>query len=141
MSIVSAVEKRVLVVEDNATLALGLKANLEYEGFSAVIAETGEEALVLSDLYRPHVIILDIMLPTINGFEVLESLRSHASAARVLVLSARVDEIDRVRAFRSGAHDYVCKPFSLLELMERVKKECEIALAFDSVPGAMPRRT
>ena len=112
---------RILVVEDERNLALGLRANLEVEGHEAIVAHTGEAALAEAAAHTPDVIILDLMLPGIDGYEVLSTLRARGINAPVLILSARAEEIDRVRGFRAGADDYVTKPFGVMELMLRVQ--------------------
>jgi DNA-binding response OmpR family regulator len=111
---------RILVVEDERNLALGLRANLEVEGFTVVVAETGEHALSEATAMAPDLVILDLMLPGIDGYEVLANLRGRGIDAPVLILSARAEEIDKVRGFRSGADDYVTKPFGVMELILRV---------------------
>ena len=112
---------RVLVVEDERNLALGLRANLEVEGYDVRVAETGEAALDLARAHPPDVVILDLMLPGIDGYEVLATLRSRGFDGPVLILSARAEEIDKVRGFRAGADDYVTKPFGVMELLLRVQ--------------------
>jgi two-component system, OmpR family, alkaline phosphatase synthesis response regulator PhoP len=112
---------RILVVEDERNLALGLRANLEVEGYTVVIAATGEQALSEATAHAPDLVILDLMLPGIDGYEVLSSLRSRGVDAPVLILSARAEEIDKVRGFRAGADDYVTKPFGVMELILRVQ--------------------
>jgi len=112
---------RILVVEDERNLALGLRANLEVEGHEAIVAHTGEAALAEAAAHTPDVIILDLMLPGMDGYEVLSTLRARGVNAPVLILSARAEEIDRVRGFRAGADDYVTKPFGVMELMLRVQ--------------------
>ena len=112
---------RILVVEDERNLALGLRANLEVEGHEVTVAHTGEAALVEAAARSPDVIILDLMLPGIDGYEVLSTLRARGVDTPVLILSARAEEIDRVRGFRAGADDYVTKPFGVMELMLRVQ--------------------
>ena len=111
----------VLVVEDERNLALGLRANLEYEGYSVLVAESGEDALEVVRSKRPDLVILDLMLPGMDGYQVLGTLRDRGLAVPVLILSARDEEIDKVRGFRAGADDYVTKPFGVLELVLRVQ--------------------
>ena len=111
---------RILVVEDERNLALGLRANLEVDGYEVTVAETGEEALAVVSRQAPDLIILDLMLPGIDGYEVLATLRKRGLDAPVLILSARAEEIDKVRGFRAGADDYVTKPFGVMELLLRV---------------------
>jgi two-component system alkaline phosphatase synthesis response regulator PhoP len=112
---------RILVVEDQRDLALGLRANLEVEGYDVDVAETGEDALRIAGERRPDVVILDVMLPGIDGYEVLAKLRGMKLAMPVLMLTARAEEVDKVRGFRAGADDYVTKPFGVMELLVRIQ--------------------
>lgn len=112
---------RVLLVEDNEGIAEGLRLNLELDAHEVRVAGTGEQALQLAGPWMPDLVILDLMLPGIDGFRVLSTLRAREPELPVLILSARSDEVDRVRGFRLGADDYVVKPFSLAELLARVK--------------------
>jgi DNA-binding response OmpR family regulator len=112
---------RVLLVEDNADLAAGLRYNLELEGYDVSHAEDGQVGLDLARAESPDLIILDAMLPRLDGFQVLRSLRADGSAVPVLMLTALGEEQDKVRGFRLDADQYVTKPFHLLELLERVK--------------------
>ncbi len=111
---------RVLIVEDNRNLAHGLRTNLEFEGHVAEIAEDGASGLTLARTRPFDLILLDLMLPEPDGFQVLESLRREGVDTPVLVLTARGDEADKVRGLRNGADDYVTKPFALRELLARV---------------------
>lgn len=112
---------RILVIEDEHNLALGIRANLEVEGYDVVVAENGETALDEIASRSPDLIILDLMLPGIDGYEVLSTLRARGLDTSVLILSARAEEIDKVRGFRAGADDYVTKPFGVMELLLRVQ--------------------
>ncbi|HEY4321808.1 MAG TPA: response regulator transcription factor [Gemmatimonadales bacterium] len=112
--------RRVLVIEDNATIAEGLRMNLALEGYAVEIALTGERGLTQARRWDPDLIILDLMLPGLDGYSVLRTLREEARDMPVLILSARGAETDRLRGFRLGADDYVVKPFSLPELLARV---------------------
>ena len=112
---------RILVVEDNEALAAGLRNNLEFEGYQAIVAGDAASGLAAARAHAPDLIILDLMLPDADGFRVLGALRSAGVATPVLVLTALGEEADKVRGFRLGADDYVTKPFGLAELMERVK--------------------
>jgi DNA-binding response OmpR family regulator len=112
---------RILVVEDEPDLARGLADNLELDGYAVEIANTGEDGLAAAGRARPDLVVLDLMLPYMSGFEVLEELRRKYPQLPVLILSARAEEIDKVRGFRGGADDYVTKPFGVMELMLRVK--------------------
>lgn len=112
---------RILVVEDNADLAFGLRNNLAIEGYEVDLAGDGAEALETAARAAPDLVILDLMLPGIDGYAVLRRLRQDGDALPILVLTARSEEADRILAFRFGADDYVTKPFSLMELILRVK--------------------
>ena len=111
---------RLLIIEDNEDLARGLANNLEIEGFETAIAADGMEGLVKARDLRPSLIILDLMLPQLDGYRVLSALRDEGNDVPVLILTARSEEHDKVRGFRTGADDYVTKPFGLLELIGRV---------------------
>ena len=112
---------RVLVVEDNRNLALGLRNNLELEGYTVDVAGDGEQALQAVRETRPGLVILDLMLPgALDGFRVLRAIREEGFAMPVIVLTARGEEVEKVRGFRLGADDYVTKPFGLMELIARV---------------------
>jgi DNA-binding response OmpR family regulator len=111
---------RILIVEDNVDLARGLANNLEIEGFETEIAADGATGLARTRESSPDLVILDLMLPGLDGYRVLSSLRDEGDTVPVLVLTARTAEHDKVRGFREGCDDYVTKPFGLLELMGRV---------------------
>jgi two-component system alkaline phosphatase synthesis response regulator PhoP len=112
--------RRILVIEDNQTLAEGLRLNLAHDGYDVRVEASGEKGLAQVRHWNPHLVILDIMLPGIEGVEVLRILRAEGRDVPVLVLSARGSEADRLRGFRHGVDDYVVKPFSLPELLARV---------------------
>jgi len=112
---------RVLVVEDSPDLAAGLRYNLEEDGYVVDVAGDGHAALDLVRAARPDLVILDLMLPGMDGYHVLEVLRREDRHIPVLILSARAEESDKVRGFRLDADQYVTKPFRLLELLERVR--------------------
>lgn len=115
------VGKRVLVVEDDSSIAIGLRINLESEGYVVHVAEDGEKGLELAHTAEPDLIVLDVMLPKINGFEVLQTLRSEGKRVPIILLSARTAEMDKVTGLELGAEDYVAKPFSLAELLARIR--------------------
>ena len=121
----SADQPRVLVVEDEPAQREVLAYNLEAEGFAVSRAENGEEALMLVEEVAPDVIVLDWMMPTLSGIEVCRRLkiRSETRAIPVIMLSARSEEVDRVRGLETGADDYVIKPYSVIELMARVRTQ------------------
>jgi two-component system, OmpR family, alkaline phosphatase synthesis response regulator PhoP len=112
---------RILVVEDNPDLSFGLKMSLELEGHEVEIAEDGPSGLERALREAPDLVILDLMLPGMDGYRVLRSLREEGAEVPVLILSARGEEADKVLGFRLGADDYVTKPFGTLELLARVK--------------------
>jgi two-component system, OmpR family, alkaline phosphatase synthesis response regulator PhoP len=124
---------RVLIVEDNRNLAHGLRTNLEFEGHEAEVAEDGAAGLEIVRARRHELVLLDLMLPALDGFRVLQTMRAEGIDTPVLVLTARGDESDKVRGLRDGADDYVTKPFALRELLARVA-----ALLRRSKPQAPP---
>lgn len=111
---------RILVVEDNIELAAGIRYNLELEGHQVEVAEDGPSGVRAAREGAPELIILDVMLPGMDGFQVLRTLREEGLRVPVIVLTARGEEADKVRAFRLDADQYVTKPFGLMELLERV---------------------
>ena len=112
---------RLLIVEDNVDLAAGLRYNLELEGYDVCVAEDGPTGLATARAWSPDLMILDLMLPGLDGFQVLHALRAEGCAVPVLILTARDEEADKVLGFRLDADQYVTKPFGLLELLERVR--------------------
>jgi DNA-binding response OmpR family regulator len=112
---------RVLIVEDNADLAAGIEYNLSLEGYETCIAEDGRRALTAAEQWVPDVILLDLMLPELDGYQVLQTLRNRGVKTPVVILTAKAEEADKVRGFRLDADQYVTKPFGVLELLERVR--------------------
>ncbi|MGA7875717.1 MAG: response regulator transcription factor [Desulfoferrobacter sp.] len=125
----------VLIVEDDRNTAALVATYLEREGFRTVSAHDGEQALEMVRSHRPDFVILDIMLPKIDGWEVCRQLRRFSDVP-ILMLTAREEEIDRVAGLSLGADDYVVKPFSPRELVERVKAILRRARPADSRGGA-----
>lgn len=113
--------KHILIIEDNKDLAFGLQSNLEIEGYEVRTAATGTDGMRQAKAFLPDLIVLDLMLPQMDGFEVLEKLRNAGLTMPVLILTARGEEVDKVRGLRLGADDYVTKPFGLMELLARVE--------------------
>lgn len=111
----------ILVVEDEPSLCQLLVNNLSFEGYSVEAAGDGVPALAAHAAHRADLIVLDLMLPQMDGFEVLRTLRERKDEVPVLMLTARGEETDRVQGLSLGADDYLVKPFSVLELMARVK--------------------
>ncbi|MCB9684918.1 MAG: response regulator transcription factor [Alphaproteobacteria bacterium] len=112
---------RILIVEDDATIGLGLVAALEHERFEAHHVDTGEKALVAVREETPDLVICDIMLPGIDGLQVLRTVKAEFPNVPVMMLTAKSDEIDKVMGLEMGAADYVTKPFSAREVVARVK--------------------
>lgn len=117
----SAGRKLILVVEDDASISLGLRMNLEAEGYRVEVADDGEAGLAVARDMNPDLVILDVMLPKLNGLEVLRSLRREGQTVPIIVLSARGAEMDKVIGLELGAEDYITKPFGLAELLARVR--------------------
>ncbi|MEM8631571.1 MAG: phosphate regulon transcriptional regulator PhoB [Pseudomonadota bacterium] len=115
----------VLVVEDEAAQSEVLAYNLEAEGFAVVQAESGDEALLLVNETPPDLIVLDWMLPGVSGIEICRRLKSRPEtrAVPIIMLSARSEEGDRVRGLETGADDYVTKPYSVAELLARIRSQ------------------
>src|SRR4051794_25744078 len=111
---------RILVVEDNADLATGIEYNLALEGYDVRIADNGRAAIDTAADWNPELILLDLMLPGVDGYQVLQTMRSNGNRVPVIILSAKGEEADKVRGFRLDADQYVTKPFGILELLERV---------------------
>jgi two-component system alkaline phosphatase synthesis response regulator PhoP len=112
---------KILIVEDDRNIMTGLVDNLEPEGHTVVMARDGKEALEQATEQSPDLIILDIMLPKLNGFEVCKELKNRGNKAPIIILSARAQEKDKVLGLELGADDYITKPFSPRELVVRVK--------------------
>jgi len=112
---------RVLIVEDNHDLAFGLRNNLEIEGYTVSVAADGPSGLDAGRRFHPDLIVLDLMLPGMDGYRVLRQLREDGLTMPVLILTAKGEEADKVLGFRLGADDYVTKPFGVLELLARIE--------------------
>ena len=112
---------RVLVVEDDEAMAVALRDGFVYEGYEVTVARDGEAGLALAREQPPDLMILDVMLPRMNGLEVCKLLRGEGSELPIIMLTARGQEIDKVLGLKLGADDYVTKPFSFMELMARVE--------------------
>jgi two-component system, OmpR family, alkaline phosphatase synthesis response regulator PhoP len=112
---------RILVIEDDPSISLGLRMNLAAEGYEVGIAEDGRSGLERAMQEPWHVIILDLMLPKLNGFEVVRHLRSHGNETPVVMLSAKSAEADKVMGLTLGAEDYITKPFGIAEVLARIK--------------------
>jgi DNA-binding response OmpR family regulator len=112
---------RILIVEDEKKMAEGIRDNLEFEGHSVRIVDTGEKCLEAVQSDPPDLILLDLMLPKMSGFDVCKTLRQKKIRTPVIILTAKGQEIDKVLGLELGADDYITKPFSLRELISRIK--------------------
>jgi len=112
---------RILVIEDEAAILRGLRDNLAAESYEVITAADGAEGYRLSQEGKPDLIILDLMLPKLSGYEICRKLRAEGSHVPILMLTARGDEADRILGLDIGADDYVSKPFSVRELLARVR--------------------
>jgi DNA-binding response OmpR family regulator len=116
----SAPRRRILIVEDEPDLVRGLRDALEFEGFEIVTSGLGREGVKLARERTPDLVILDLMLPDINGFTVCEEIRAADPVLPIIMLTARSQETDKIRGLDSGADDYMTKPFSIGELVARI---------------------
>ncbi len=128
--------QRVLVIEDEKEMARGLKDILEFEGYEVATAETGREGLQVISRKVPDCIILDLMLPDLNGYEVCGQIRQKLNTP-ILMLTAKSQDHDKIRGFKAGADDYLTKPFSVGELLARVmallRRHTQYAQEIDAV--------
>ena len=131
----SASARTILIVEDERTLADALRLNLERQGFRTVVEHDGHAALRAVERHEPDLIVLDVMLPGLDGFEICRRIRLR-SRVPIMMLTARGEEIDRVLGLEIGADDYLTKPFSLREFLARVR-----ALLRRAIPGEVGRTT
>jgi DNA-binding response OmpR family regulator len=113
--------RTLLLVEDDPGLALGLRDTLSFEGFRVLHAETGESGVEIATREHPDCIILDLMLPGMNGYQVCETIRAQDEFVPIIMLTARGQEADKIRGLNAGADDYVTKPFSVGELVARIR--------------------
>jgi len=113
--------KRILIIEDDVAILRGLKDNLEYESYEVLTATDGEQGYCLIQEKKPDLIILDLMLPKMSGYELCQKVRKEGIITPILMLTARGEEVDRVLGLDLGADDYVTKPFSVPELLARIR--------------------
>src|SRR3989449_7556669 len=111
---------KILIVEDDPHILLGLEEILKSEGFEAVVCNRGDKALEVAAKHQPALIVLDVMLPGISGYDVCKQLRSSKCSTPVLMLTAKGQEMDKVIGLDLGADDYVTKPFGVRELVARI---------------------
>jgi two-component system alkaline phosphatase synthesis response regulator PhoP len=133
--------ERVLIVEDERAVARGLEYGLTKEGYTVLWAESGQKALQLAHSENPDLVLLDIRLPDISGFDVCRQLRSEGQRCPILMLTARDEEVDKVLGLELGADDYVVKPYSLRELISRVRALLRRAYGDLAVPQEKERLT
>jgi DNA-binding response OmpR family regulator len=133
-----AAKKKILIIEDEPHIVLGLTDALTFEGFEVVSADNAKAGIVLAKKAKPNAVILDLMLPDGNGFQVCEQLRQLDRFMPIIMLTARSSEADKIRGLDAGADDYVTKPFSIGELIarmraifRRVSPPAEVAEVFD----------
>ena len=130
-----ASRKKILVIEDEPHIVLGLTDALEFEGFAVVSASKGKDGVSLARQEKPDAVLLDLMLPDTNGFKVCEELRRFDPFVPIIMLTARSQEVDKIRGLDAGADDYVTKPFSVGELIARIRA---IFRRTSRTPGAAP---
>ncbi len=129
---------KVLIVEDDAVIAEGMSRHLAAAGFDPVVVGKGEQGLARLRFERPDVVVLDLMLPERDGWSVIEAARSEGIGTPIVVVSARGTEHDRVHALEIGADDYLVKPFSMKELVARVRAASRRATRRDEAPRGEP---
>ena len=114
-------KKKILVIEDEPQIVLGLNDALTFEGFEVVSADNGKAGIALARDTKPNAVILDLMLPDANGFMICEQIRQFDRFVPIIMLTARSGEADKIRGLDSGADDYITKPFSIGELIARLR--------------------
>ncbi|MBQ2941781.1 MAG: response regulator transcription factor [Clostridia bacterium] len=126
-------KKKILVVDDERAIGDILKINLEREGYAVAVAMDGEEGANMAFSLNPDLVLLDVMLPKMDGFEVCKKIRRE-SEVPIVMLTARTEEIDKILGLELGADDYVTKPFSVRELMARVKANLRRTVSKENIP-------
>src|SRR5580692_7046465 len=133
----SATRKTILLIEDEPNIVMGLRDALEFEGFRVVSAARGKDGVSLWKAEGPDAIILDLMLPDMNGYAVCEEIRRTSPVVPIIMLTARSQESDKIRGLDSGADDYVTKPFSVNELIARIRAIFRRAARGGGVPDVL----
>lgn len=126
--------QKLLIIEDDRSILLGLQMNLQLDGYELLVATDGEEGLRLYQQHQPDLILLDIMLPRRDGWEILRQIRATDPETRILILSAKNQEADKVLGLSLGADDYIAKPFGLAELLARIRAALRRARPSPSAP-------
>jgi DNA-binding response OmpR family regulator len=134
---VAGAKKTILVIDDEPHIVLGLKDSLEFEGFAVLTAGKGKDGVALARAEGPDAVVLDLMLPDINGYAVCEELRRWNPLIPILMLTARSQETDKIRGLDAGADDYVTKPFSVNELIARIRAIFRRAARVGPVPDVV----
>src|SRR5258708_429840 len=111
---------RILIVEDDPHILLGLEEILKGDGFEVAVCNRGDQAIESASKFRPDLIVLDVMLPGLSGYDICKKLRAKKVATPILMLTAKGQEIDKVVGLNLGADDYVTKPFGVRELLARI---------------------
>ncbi|MCL2726434.1 MAG: response regulator transcription factor [Polyangiaceae bacterium] len=127
-------KKTVLIIEDEPHIVMGLRDALEFEGFGVISAGKGRDGITLARAENPDAVILDLMLPDINGYAVCEELRRMSPFMPIIMLTARSQETDKIRGLDAGADDYVTKPFSVNELIARMRAILRRAARLGAAP-------
>jgi len=130
-----SVKKTILIIEDEPHIVLGLKDALEFEGFRVASAANGRQGVATAKHDKPDAVLLDLMLPDLNGYQVCEELRRTDPFVPIIMLTARSQEVDKIRGLDAGADDYVTKPFSIGELIARIRA---IFRRTSRTPGTTP---
>ena len=125
---------RILIVEDEPDMVVGLRDNLEFEGYDVIVARDGAEGIEQAVSGHPDLILLDIMLPKVSGLDVCEQLRRQGMTVPIIMLTARGQEVDKVVGLEIGADDYVTKPFSIRELVARIRAQLRRMTGDTTVP-------
>lgn len=112
---------RILIAEDEPDMVVGLRDNLQFEGYEVIVASDGEAAIELAKAERPDLVMLDVMMPKRDGLQVCHEIREAGFTVPIIMLTAKSQEIDIVRGLEAGADDYITKPFSIREMLARVK--------------------
>ena len=126
----------ILVVEDESSVARGIEYGLKAEGYVVLVAPTGKKALEIARSGKPHLILLDIRLPDLSGFDICRALREEGRSLPILMVTARDEEVDKVLGLELGADDYIVKPFGLRELVSRIRAALRRAYGELSSPSA-----
>jgi DNA-binding response OmpR family regulator len=131
--------KKILIVEDDPNISLGLEEVLKGDGYEIAVCHRGDEAEAAARRHRPDLIVLDVMMPGKNGYDVCRDLRADKVAIPILMLTAKSQEMDKVIGLDTGADDYVTKPFGLRELLSRIKALLRRVGGSDADAGELPQ--